>query len=397
MKLASLRTIRSAHQRNVCLVQLTWEDGVQGLGESFYAASAVETYLHDDIAPILLGLDSTAPEDVRRALRPYTGYQGGGVELRANGAIDMALWDGLGKRAGLSLSALLGGASSVDVPVYNTCAGTRYVSTSAFQRVDNWGADGGDEHEDLIAFMTEPRRLARELRDLGYVGMKVWPFDPAAEASGGVDIGRHELASGVRIIADIRDEVGDDLEIMVELHALWSVRGAAKILKALEPYDPYWAEDPLLPDNIAGLRSLKDASGIPLALGETSVGQRQFQALLTSGVVDIATVDVGWTGGLTEARKVANLCESYGVPVAPHDCTGPVSLAVAAHLTNSSSNGLVQETARAFLHSWYPDFVQDVPEVKGGRLTLPDAPGHGLQLRPGIEKDDHISIRQTPS
>lgn len=391
----SIRTVRSEQQRNICLVSLKFDDGSEGLGESFYAASAVETYIHDEIAPILFATNDLSPESVGKALRPYVGYQGSGIETRANAAVDIALWDALAHRGGLSLSEMLGGPADVSVPVYNTCAGTRYVSDAAFQRVDNWGLEAASSYEDLQAFLTRPGELALELRDLGYMGMKVWPFDQAAERSAGLDVDRAGLRFGVKVISDIRDSVGDDIEIMVELHALWSPRAAEKILRALEPYDLYWAEDPLRADSVSALSSLRQTTTIPLAVGETVAGSRQFLRLLEANALDVATLDIGWVGGLTEALRVASLCETHAVPIAPHDCTGPVSLAVASHVTNSAPNGLVQETARAFLHTWYADIVDWLPTINDGMLEIVGRTGHGMRLAEDLNQKPGFSIRET--
>ena len=131
-------------------------------------------------------------------------------------------------------------------------------------------------------------------------------------------------------------------------------------------------------DALAALRAEID---VPIATGETCFGRRGLLPLLQRGAVDFVTVDVGWTGGLTEAKKVADLADTFTVPVAPHDCTGPVSLAVAAHLACAQPNGLVQETTRAWLRTWYTEIAEGLPEVSGGFLRISDRPGHGVRLR----------------
>jgi L-alanine-DL-glutamate epimerase-like enolase superfamily enzyme len=132
---------------------------------------------------------------------------------------------------------------------------------------------------------------------------------------------------------------------------------------------------------------------VPIATGETCVGRRGFLPLLQRGAVDVVTVDAGWTGGLTEARKVAALAEAYGVPVAPHDCTGPVGFAAAVHLVLSQPNGLVQETVRAFLRTWYGELVEGLPAVQDGHLGAPREPGLGVRLRQGLEAHPEVRTR----
>ena len=397
MKITSVETIRTAEQSNLCFVTLTTDSGLVGLGESFYGASAVEAHVHDQLAPTLLALEDPSPHAIASAMRPYVGYQGGGAETRALGAVDMALWDLLGKQAGLSLSELLGGKVRPSVRTYNTCAGTKYVSSTAHQTSSNWGIGeaGSHPYEDLVAFLTRPRELARSLKGEGYTAMKIWPFDQAAERNHGVDLTNKELEDGVRIVAEIRDEVGYDLDIMIELHGLWLPRGAVRIAQALEPYRPFWLEDPIRPDAVNALQLLKEQTSIPIATGETTVGRRGFLPLLNAGVVDVVTVDVGWTGGITEALRVSSLADTFGVSLAPHDCTGPVSLAIATHLICTQTNGLIQESSRAFLATWYRDLAEGFPTVVGGVLTPSNAPGHGVTLADGLVSRPGITVRSS--
>ena len=247
--------------------------------------------------------------------------------------------------------------------------------------------------DDLDAFLNRPAELARELWDEGIRGMKVWPFDRAAEASGGTHISPDDLARGLAVVEAIRSEVGYEMKLMVELHGLWNRPGATTILQALEPYRPFWVEDPIRPDAVDALAALAADVGVPIATGETVVGRRGFLPLLDRGAIDVVTVDVQWTGGLTEARKVATLADTYGVPVAPHDCTGPATLAACVHLTQSAPNGLIQETVRAFLRTWYAELVDGLPVVVDGRISATRAPGHGVTLRPGLADSDLVERR----
>jgi galactonate dehydratase len=398
VRIVALETLRPAAQPNLLLLRLHADDGAAGLGEAFFGAAAVEAYLHETAAPVLLGAAGPTPEGVARLLAPYVGYQGGGVETRGNGAVDLALWDLLGQRAGLPVVDLLGGAVRDRVKVYNTCAGPGYVGSSSRQVSDNWGlaAPGGPgRHEDLEAFLHRPGELAKELWAEGLRGMKVWPFDQAAERTGGTGISQGDLDGRLAVIEAIREATGWGMDLMVELHGLWDRPAATRILEALTPYRPFWVEDPLRPDAVDALGRLAAEVAVPVATGETCVGRRGFLPLLQRGAVDVVTVDVGWTGGLTEARKVATLADAYGVPVAPHDCTGPVALTACVHLVLSQPNGLVQETVRAFLRGWYPDLVEGVPAVEDGHVAAPAGPGLGVRLREGLGDRPDVGRRVT--
>jgi L-alanine-DL-glutamate epimerase-like enolase superfamily enzyme len=311
--------------------------------------------------------------------------------MRALGAVDLALWDLLGRRAGLPVVDLLGGAVRERVPVYNTCAGAGYVSRSSRQHSSNWGLDDA-RYDDLRAFLERPAMLARELADDGLTGMKVWPFDGAAERTGGTSISTRDLDRGLAVLQAIRETV-PAMQLMVELHGLWNLNAATTICRAVAPLAPFWVEDPIRPDAVDALARLRDAIDVPIATGETVVGRRGFLPLLQRGAVDIVTADVQWTGGLTEARRIATLADTFGVPVAPHDCTGPVTFTACVHLVVSQRNGLIQETVRAFLRTWYPELVQGIPAVVDGHVAPTGEPGLGLVLREGLAERSDVACR----
>lgn len=392
MRIASVETIRPAIQPNLLFVRLTTDTGETGLGEAFFGARAVEEYIHETAAGIILAMDDVTPEAAAIALRPYLGFQGGSVEVRGNAAIDLAVWDLLGKETGKSLAQLLGGPVRRTLRTYNTCAGADYVRTTTSQHSQNWGTGrDASKWEDLDGFLTRPAELARDLLAEGITGMKVWPFDRAAERTNGTAISTPEMDAALGIVGAIRDAVGDRMDVMIELHGLWQVAPAVSIMRELAPFRPFWVEDPIRPDAVDSYVHLRRRVDLPIAGGETATGRRGFLPLLAAGVLDYATVDVQWTGGITEARKVASLADAYGVPIAPHDCTGPATLAACAHLAASQPNGLIQETVRAFLRTWYQDLVEGLPEIEGDTLTISDAAGHGVRLREGIVGETRVS------
>jgi galactonate dehydratase len=391
LTIVELETIRPAFQPNVMLLRLRSADGHVGLGEAFFAASAVEAYVHDHVAPVLFGLANPTPERASAVLAPYVGFQGGGVETRALGAVDLALWDLLGRRADLPVVDLLGGAVRERVPVYNTCAGPGYVSRSSRQHSSNWGL-AESRYDDLRAFLEQPAALARELSAEGLTGMKVWPFDMAAERTGGTAILAADLDRGLAVLQAIREAV-PAMQLMVELHGLWNLPAATTLCRAISPFAPFWVEDPIRPDAVDALARLRDAVDVPIATGETVVGRRGFLPLLQQGAVDIVTADVQWTGGLTEARRIASLADAFGVPVAPHDCTGPVTFAACLHLVASQRNGLIQETVRAFLRTWYGELVEGLPDIVEGHIAPTREPGLGVRLAPGLTERDDVTRR----
>ncbi|QNE46198.1 mandelate racemase/muconate lactonizing enzyme family protein [Glaciihabitans sp. INWT7] len=386
VRLVAVETVRIAQQSNVLFVLVHAADGSVGLGETFYGASSVESYIHETASLALPGVGDPSPAAVARRLASYVGYSGSGAEVRGNSAIDIALWDLAARRAGLPLRSMLGGPVVDSIAVYNTCAGNDYVRAESRQSSTNWGVKPGSEnerYEDLARFLTDPGGLARDLRDEGYQGMKVWPFDLAAEDSNGDH--RADLRFGLSVLDRIRDAVGSDMDLYVELHSLWQPSGAERVLNAIRPYDVTWAEDPVRPDQFGVLARLRSATGVPIAVGENlGAGYNSYKPLLDASAADVAIVDIGWSGGITQAMKTAALAEQYGVPIAPHDCTGPVALAVATHVVTAIPNGFVQEVARAFYHGWYGEVSDGIPEITKGFITPSPAAGHGVTLRPEI-------------
>jgi galactonate dehydratase len=400
-RLTRIETIRTAIQPNVTIVAVEDADGVVGLGETFYGASSVEAYIHDVAAPLLAESALSSPAEVARVLSGYVGYVGSGSEVRGNSAIDIALWDLGARRAGLPLREYLGGHTGApalrSMRTYNTCAGNRYVNAQSRQASSNWGIDQrepGDRYEDLWAFLHEPGRLALDLLAEGYPGMKVWPFDLAAELSGGSDTA--DLSFGLGVLDEIRAAVGDRLELYVELHSLWTPRGAERLLAELARFSPAWVEDPIRADRSAALSQLRADSDVRIAVGESlGAGVDAYRRLFDARAVDVAIIDLGWGGGITQGLEVSALAAGYGIPVAPHDCTGPISLATAAHFVTAIPNGHVQEVSRAFYHGWYRRIADGLPQIEGGIITPGADAGHGLTLRADFLSDPGTTRRVT--
>jgi galactonate dehydratase len=389
MQVTRIDTLRLDEFPNILWVLVATEEGLMGLGETFFGAEAVEAYVHESVAPYLLGRDPLLIERHALALRGYLGFRGSGAETRGNSAIDLALWDLLGKATDRPVHALLGGACRDRIRTYNTCAGYRYIRSRP-QAVENWGLpeEAGPEgpYEDLDAFLHRPDELALSLRAEGITGMKIWPFDLAAERTGGQDISAAELRQAVEPFERIRAAVGSDMDIMVELHSLWNLPTAKRIARALEPYEPYWLEDPLRADHLGGLADFAAATPIPVTASETLAGRWAFRELMERRAASVVMLDVSWVGGLTEAKAIASMAEAFHLPVAPHDCTGPVVLAASTHLSVQAPNALLQETVRAYYTGWYRELVTAVPEVLDGHVAPPPGPGLGTELLPGLEE-----------
>ncbi len=313
MKVTAVETIRLGEFPNVLWVQVHTDEGLVGLGETFMGAAAVEAYIHETAGPYLVGRDPLLIDLHARSLYGYIGFRSSGAEMRGNSAIDIALWDLLGQATGRPIHALLGGASRPAIRIYNTCAGYRYIRNRPVQKVDNWGlpaAGANGPYEDLDAFMNRADELALSLLEQGITGMKIWPLDPAAEASGGLYISRPDLEKALEPFARIRRAVGDKMDVMLECHSLWNLPTAVRIAEAMKPYDPFWIEDPIKMDSLASLGEYKRRAGVPVTASETLSTRWGFRDLLEQQAVDVVMLDLSWVGGLSEAKKIAAMAEA---------------------------------------------------------------------------------------
>ena len=251
-----------------------------------------------------------------------------------NSAVDIALWDLFGKATGQPIAQLLGGFCREKIRTYNTCAGSTYMRTDKGQRVENYGLGGERrQYDDLDAFLERAGELAEDLLAEGITAMKIWPFDMAAEKTDGNFITTTDLKLALRPFEKIRDRVGDKVDIMVEFHSMWQLLPAMQIAKALAPFGTYWHEDPIRMDSLASLRRYADVSPAPICASETLGSKFAFRDLLETGAAGIVMLDLAWCGGISEAKKIAGMAEAWHLPVAPHDCTGPVVLTASTHLS----------------------------------------------------------------
>ncbi|MCC6205952.1 MAG: mandelate racemase/muconate lactonizing enzyme family protein, partial [Hyphomicrobiales bacterium] len=187
----------------------------------------------------------------------------------------------------------------------------------------------------------------------------------------------------------------DRMDIMVEFHSMWQLLPAMQIARELTPFRTFWHEDPIRMDSLSSLKRYADVSTAPICASETLGSRWAFRDLLETGAAGIVMLDVAWCGGLSEARKIAAMAEAWHLPVAPHDCTGPVVLCASTHLSLNAPNALVQESVRAFYRTWYRDLVTALPEVKDGMITVPPGAGLGMELNP--EMDRAYTVRRRSS
>jgi L-alanine-DL-glutamate epimerase-like enolase superfamily enzyme len=401
-RIQRIDTIRLGEHPRTLWVQVFTDDGLVGLGETYYVPGAVASVIHDTAAPHLVGQN---PFDLERAwttLFQETNFYGyAGAEMRAISALDIALWDIVGQACGQPIYNLLGGRVRDRIRTYNTCA--------------SYG-----DLRDYEAFHERPDQLAESLLAEGITAMKIWPFDvfarrPSAQEAehqgrrqgtvgsartlvgmaDGQYISPEELDRGVESVRRIRRAVGSRMEIAIEMHAMWNFPSAVRIGRALEHYDPMWMEEAMTPDPVDDLARLAREVRIPLCISERLFTRYAFRRVLELGAAQIVMPDIIWTGGISEGKKIATMAEAYHLPIAPHDCTGPVNVFACLHLCAAAPNAQFMETVRAFYRGYYADIVDPNIEVRDGHVSFPEGPGLGTQLRPEVRQRADATIQSS--
>ena len=373
MKITAIESLQWKAYPRLMFVRVFTDSGLIGLGETVDKIPAAKAALHGTLAPLILGQDPLDIEGLWRFMMDnlmYHGFAGG--ETRALSALEIALWDIMGKHYGAPLYHLLGGKVRDAVPIYNTCIGT-------------------DSIPDYVAWHTDAGALALSLLDDGIRAMKIWPFDRFSEASLGQRITHDDIQQGLIPIRQIREAVGHQMEIGVECHFRWNRASMERIAHALEPYDILFLEDvmpAIYPDEI---RLLSQKTTIPIVGSELLFTRWQLREWLEKHVCQILMTDPVWNGGIAETRKIASMAEAFGLPLVLHNAAGPICHAACMHLGAHIPNLFYVESVRAFYKTYFPILSDLSPVVHDGHLAVPQAPGLGITLRSDVfERDDLI-------
>jgi L-alanine-DL-glutamate epimerase-like enolase superfamily enzyme len=167
---------------------------------------------------------------------------------------------------------------------------------------------------------------------------------------------------------------------MAEFHSLWNVPTALQIAHEIAEYRPFWLEDLIKMNNPAGLAEIRSKVRSPVCASETLATRPIFRDFMERRAMDVVMLDLSWCGGISEAKKIATMAEAFDLPVAPHDCVGPVTLVASIHLALNAPNALVQETVRAFYTGWYREILTDMPVFEQGYALPFQQPGLGTAL-----------------
>lgn len=345
-------------------VAVRTECGAVGLGEatSFPGGSIIVAALHE-FAPLLIGRDPFAIEDHLQRLRKHCSYLGAdGACLAAISGLEIALWDLLGKKAGLPVAQLLGGRAGGRVPLY---------------------ANGWIKQAEFT-----PEAFAEHASVAVAHGFKALKFDPFSDPRCGVAAMDFDAARtlspeleehGFAIIAAVRKAVGPKVRLAFDVHGRFNVPAAIRVGRRLEEVNPLFYEEPTEPDNFAAMRRVAREVSVPVCAGERYFGCKGFLRYFEEDVLDVAMPDICRTGGILESRKIAALAELHGVLFAPHNPNGPVGTAASVHVMAACANGLVLEYFDD-LDALRQMLGQSTLDIREGSAVVPQLPGLGVTI-----------------
>ena len=336
-------------------LKLTASDGTIGWGEPIVEgrAKTVRSAVEELVENYLLGEDPARIE--HHWQRMYRGgfYRGGPVLMSAISGVDQALWDIKGKQFGAPVYELLGGRARDRVRVYQWIGGDRPadVGQAAKEKVD-------------AGFTALKMNATSELRRID---------TPAA------------VDEACQRVAEVREVVGGDVDIGVDFHGRVSKPMAKRLAAALDPYDPFFIEEPVLPEHNDALPEIACHTSTPIATGERMYSRWDFKELFEQGVVDVIQPDLSHAGGITEVKKIADMAEAYDVALAPHCPLGPIALAACLQVDACSPNTLIQEQSLDIHYNQTNDVLDyladpDVFDYHDGHVELPSAPGLGIDI-----------------
>lgn len=365
IRIKSVETVVvNARLRNWVFVRITTnEPGLVGWGEATleWKTRAVVGAIAD-LSPLLIEEDPLRTGHLWELMNRAHFFQPGTVGMSAIAGIDAALWDIKGKQLGVPCWQLFGGVVRTRLRMYDHL--------------------GGGDPSITYGPATEERfaEAARKCVADGFTALKILPV-PA----GGPLPSYFQLRNAAKVMRAVRSAVGEDVDIMVDLHGRTTAAGALEYGRALVEFRPWFFEEPCLPGNPAELAEVARRLPIPVATGERLIGLHEFRDHLVLGACSILQPDVCHVGGPTGLLKIAAMAESYRVALAPHNSLGPMATMVNQHLGFSVPNFLVQEVMRSDV-PWREDVIQGTLPVVRGEVALPDGPGWGMEVNEGEAK-----------
>ena len=342
--------------RNLTFLKVETDEGLIGVGEArvLNRTDAVLGYLKEAIPRYMLGSDPFQIERlVQRMFREDYG-RAGEIIMTATALVEIACWDIVGKALGQPVYRLLGGEVRDQIKAY----------ANGWYTVER---TPGEFHE-----------AAKSVLEKGYRALKFDPF-----GAGFYELERAEKLRVIELVEAVRDAVGPEVEIMIEMHGRFNPVTAIELTRELARFKPSWVEEPVPPENIAALQKASQAIaplGIPVATGERMHTMYEYRELFEMQAADIIQPDITHFGGILNTKKLAAWAEGYYVLVAPHNVGGPVSTAAALHLAASTTNFKIQEHFNDFGEAYVLEAAPGLPKVVDGYFSLPQGPGLGVTL-----------------
>ena len=343
--------------RNLTFVKVETDGGIYGLGEVRLAnrTNALLGYLSESMPRYVIGHDPFDIEDLVSKMMIGDFGRMGEITMSAVSIIEMACWDIIGKSLGLPCYRLMGGAVRDRIKAY---------------------ANGWYTVERTPQMFHE---AALRVVERGYLALKLDPF-----GAGRYELTLDEQARAVDLVAAVRDAIGSERDIMLEMHGRFNPATAILMANKLEKFRPAWIEEPVPPENLPELKRVAERVSTPIAVGERLHTMTEFRTLFDLYSVDIIQPDISHFGGLTQTRRLAAWADVYNVLIAPHNVGGPVSTAAALHVAACTPNFMIQEHFNDFADSWVKQAAPGIPEVVEGYFSLPSAPGLGVELNEPI-------------
>ncbi len=342
--------------RNLTIVKVETDDGLVGVGEcrALNRTDGVLGYLSEAAPRYILGEDPFNVEAlVARMFREDFG-RAGEITQTVTALLEVACWDIIGKALDQPVYKLLGGAVRHQIKGY----------------ANGWYT-GERTPEEFHA-------AAKRVLDKGYKALKFDPF-----GAGFYEMERDEKNYVIGLVEAVRDAVGPDVEILVEMHGRFNPVTAVEFARELAPFKPSWLEEPVPPENIAAQKKAADAIaplGIPVATGERLHTMYEYRELFELQACDIIQPDITHFGGILNTKKLAAWAEAYYMLIAPHNVGGPISTAAALHLAACTPNFKIQEHFNDFAEAYVKQAAPGNPEIEDGYFALPSGPGLGVTL-----------------
>ena len=352
MKVIDIKTFAvDCFRTNWVFVKVYTDEGIDGVGEATleYKEKALIGAV-EHIKEYLVGQNPFDIEKHWHAIYRDAYWRGGPVLMSALSAIEMALWDILGKSLGVPVYQLLGGKVNDRVRIY----------------VNGWFA-GAKEPEEF----DEKAKIAVQK---GITAMKWDPF-----GKNYLNISGAELDKSLRNIAAVREAVGNSVDLLIEGHGRFNIPTGIKIAKELEQFKPMFFEEPVPPDNLDALKMVRDKSPVAISAGERLYTRWDYRPLFDKMAADYIQPDISHAGGIMELKKIAAEAESRYIPFAPHNPSGPVANAATLQLAATCPNFEILEIMYSDVE-WRSDVTNEKLEYTDGYITIPDKPGLGIEI-----------------